>query len=346
MSDPTKTETGFKTYCIGHAAENKPRETNQLKIFPTEITPFVDGELNADAQEMVAKGVDKDGNAYELKGVRKTYLTAEWYRGDSNRDNAPDIQRGEKIRVYRYADTDHFYWTTMGEEEDMNRRRLETLSFSLSNMRESVDRELTDDEKWLISASTHDKHITIKTTKSDGEPYAYTLQLNLKDGQFVITDDVGNMMHINSAENEVLLQNADGSFFQVIKHVINVFAKDEVNVKTKRYTLEAEESITMETKATTLSSSETIDVETTTTNWSSSDSFTATTVTFTIDGKLVTTGTSALNGAVTMGAGFASTGGSGGTVDGGVKITGGLTVDDKDLGPGHTHKNGGAGPVN
>lgn len=317
-------------FCVGYAAENKPRSTNDLKIFPAEKAPFVGGELNAMDEEVVVKGVDKEGNAYELSGVRKNYITAQWRRGDSNRVNAPDIRRGERIEVWRYSDTDIYLWNTLGMDRD--KRRLETITMALSNRREETDDPLTEDEQWLIEASTHDKHITIKTTKSDGEPFAYTLQLNLKEGQFHIADDIGNLMHINSAENEILLQNQDNSFIQVIKRVINAHADDEVNITTKRYSLVASESIEMQTKASTWVSSDTIDVQTTTTQWTSSDSFTASTVTFTIDGNLVTMGTSALNSAV--------------TVAGGMKVTGGMTVDGKNTGADHTHSDSGAGPVN
>lgn len=339
-------ESGLHLFCLGYAAENKPRSTNDLKIFPAERIPFAEGELNAATEEVVVKGVDKEGNAYELSATRKNYITASWKRGDSNRMNAPDIRRGERIEVWRYGDTDIYLWNSLGRDEDFDKRRLETITVALSNRREETDEPLTEDERWLIEASTHDKHITIKTTKSDGEPFAYTVQLNLAEGQFHVTDDIGNLLHINSAENEVLMRNADNTFIQAIKKVINMHADDDVNITTKRYSLKATDSISMETKVTSWLSSETIDVETQSTNWDSANQFTATTVTFTINGNLVTTGTSTLNGAVTMSGGFASSGGGGGSVAGGMKLTGGLEVDGKNVGAGHTHANGGAGPVN
>lgn len=215
-------------YSIGIVSANKHLDTNDIYATPIEITPFIDGELDARNEEVESEGVDGENQSYNVKVSTSTSIKAEWMPfGNGNRRTAPDVRRGERVLLYKYGDQDRYYWESTGQDGHL--RKLETVIYTWSATRDE-DADSTDPEKcYSLEVCTHTKQITLRTTKADGEPFAYTCQFNTKEGAVTLTDDVGNYITFDSTDTLIRMENRAGSWLELNKKDINCFAPDNIN---------------------------------------------------------------------------------------------------------------------
>lgn len=277
----------FNIYSIGYAAENKLLSSKALEVFPVEVLPYVDGEVIHEPIEIEDSGTDYYGEKYSIKIKTSMSISCTWLPHGTNRQTAPDVRRGERVIIYRYADTDKYYWGTMGLDDHL--RRLETVVYAWSNVREGTVEALTPDNSYYVEVSTHNKHITIQTNKSDNEPFAFTIQVDTKEGNLVFSDDDGNFIQMDSKERRVELQNKDGSEFIIDKRKGYFNTPESIDMKTKTITQECENFVLKATTKTTIQSPEL------------NGDITASTF----------TGTVRTNGLLTIAGGFSATAGSG-----------------------------------
>lgn len=234
----------FKLYSTGIAATNKALNSKLLEIFPVETLPYTDGELsnNIDAKE--AAGVDGMGNSYQVKVHASNVLTAEWI-GATHRRTAPDVRRGERVWIWQYEDVDKFYWSSQGRDDHL--RKLETVIWTFSDTADEGKDSTQPGNCYYLEVSTHRKHITLQTAKGNGEPYAYTMQLNTGTGEFFLQDDVGNVLHLDSAATLIEFINRMGTFVKLDKRNININAPDNITAKAgKNVSVKAGQNIAIE----------------------------------------------------------------------------------------------------
>jgi phage baseplate assembly protein gpV len=81
-----------------------------------------------------------------------------------------------------------------------------------------------------VEISTHRGLIHIHTSKKNGEPFVYDMQLNTKDGSFLFQDDIGNYWSMDSTNVRHEFKNSDGSWIDMNRKIINIFAPDTVNI--------------------------------------------------------------------------------------------------------------------
>lgn len=324
----------FHIHTIGKSAVNKEPYTPLLEVFPIETMSYVDGEIT-DAQETTeAEGEDAFGQSYTESVKSSNTLRATWFPFGSNRLTPPDIRRGERVLLWRYADTDQYYWTTTGLDDFL--RRLETVVYAWSDTTDESVKKLTIDNSYYVEVSTHKQLVTFSTCKSNGEPFAYKFQFNTKKGIVILMDDIGNYIELDSKERSIVMRNADDSILSLDKTIALLKTDAEINLVTKAYTL----------KCTTAD-----------TNASSSVSYTtplvkikATTLTGTIDAATFS-GTVNVAKLLTMAGGLSATAGVGATASiaiplsatDGVTTTGGLTNNGTNVGSAHTHISGAPG---
>lgn len=230
----------FRIYSIGRSAVNKKRSKTELEILPIEKMTLANGEIVDIVEENIVEGEDAFGGKYKKKGRTANTIKAYWLPFGSNRKTPPDVRRGERVLIWRFGDADIFYWTTTGLDDYL--RRLETVIYCFSNTKDESVKELTPDNSWYIEVSTHDKKITLKTNRSDGEKVSYALQFDITKGIFVLEDDLGNYIKLDSFERIITLKNADDSILALNKTIIEGQSIDAIKFKTKNYTLDAEDS--------------------------------------------------------------------------------------------------------
>lgn len=230
----------FHIYSIGQAAENRALSSWDLAIFPIETASYMDGELTAELSTLKTEGEDAFGQKYAVEAQIANHITASWIPFGSNRTTPPDVRRGERLVIWQYADVDKYYWSTTGLDDVL--RRLETVVYAWSNTRDESTKRMNADNSYYFEVSTHKKLVTFGTSKSDGEPYAYTIQIDTEAGILTITDDGGNYIDLNSGEHRLRLENADGSKIYIDKRTITGEAPDSMTWKTKLFTVDAPQS--------------------------------------------------------------------------------------------------------
>ena len=150
----------------------------------------------------------------------------------SNRLYPPDVKKGEQVFVLKYADSDDYYWFSPGRDDNL--RRTERLASAVSNLKKSKD-TLSEEDVYLFELDTDvNKHIVIKTSKSDNEPFQYVIKMDAKNSKLHICDDDQNQILIDSNVPRVLMANRDGSFIDLAQKNITIFAPEDCNIKVGR----------------------------------------------------------------------------------------------------------------
>ena len=220
--------TALKAVSMGTAAENKPLTATTLNVYPYELIPAGDGYLGVNPVQVETTGTKYDGTEYTSSVQSDNVFTAEWLPYGSNRVTPPDIRRGERVMLYRVGDTDQYYWTDLGL--DARLRRLETVIYAF-NANPSIKTSGFDPSNcYYVEVSTHNKTFTLGTSKANGEPYAYTLQLNAADGNFTFTDDIGNFVHLDSKDKRIILKNAAESFFDMFDKDLSISVLGNIDI--------------------------------------------------------------------------------------------------------------------
>ena len=221
--------TKLKKISIGLVAEDKKLNEDIIKIYPIEILPLFDGELEPVNHNIKSSGLDLNGDLYSVNIDVSNYIEAEWLGELSNRISPPDVVRGEQVMIWGYADSTEYYWTTLGRDDDL--RKLETVIYAFSDIPDNDGDEPKGlENQYLVEVSTHGKHITVKTCKRNDEEYSYTVQLNTKDSCYMVKDDVGNVIYLDSKNTEIRSENEDKSYISLNKKNINLFAYENINL--------------------------------------------------------------------------------------------------------------------
>jgi hypothetical protein len=195
----------LQVYSIGIVVNDKPRNSDMIDVYPVEEMPFLDGLIKDQKKNYNVTLPDHKNVSRKSKMEGRHFIKAQWFPyGHSNRISAPDVVRNETVIIYRYADTEDYYWTTIFREPKI--RRLETVTYMYGNLTAplvSWDRK----SSYWMEVSTHDKHVRLHTSKSDGEPFAYDIYLNTKAGTLEIKDDVGNGIKLSSRTGRASIQS-------------------------------------------------------------------------------------------------------------------------------------------
>ncbi len=206
------TASKLSLYSYGVVAVNKPRSTMSIEVTPMEAVPMTNGELTDNLTSENVKGKDADGSSFETTVKSAVTVTARWLPFSSNRKTAPDVRRGEKVAIWKFADADKYYWSELEYEAKL--RKLETVIYAFSNTQdESVDSAF--DTTYFIEISTHDKKIHLHTSTSDGEPFGYDILLNTKEGTFQLRDTIENILFLDSGAKRFVMKNAAESFIDL-----------------------------------------------------------------------------------------------------------------------------------
>lgn len=230
---------------LGVVVTNKLLNSKFIECTLIEEQPFLNGELTDNIEQIESTGISSDGTVYKTSLDATISVKAIWLPFGSNRATPPDVRRGETVVIYRFGDVDKYYWTSL--QYDMKLRKLETVIYAFSNTQKE-DMDGKSDTTYYMEVSTHKKIVHLHTSKSDGEPFVYDFQLNTKDGSFIFQDDVGNFISLDSKNTRIELKNADGSWIDMDRKNINIYAPDSINMKAdNQINLEAGNSINHKT---------------------------------------------------------------------------------------------------
>lgn len=223
----------FQTVGVGVIAANIEIMAKEVEITPTEWLPMHDGEMVSNAVKMQHKSKDMDGNETQGMIIADQVIKATWLPSSSNRLTAPTVRRGEHVEILSSTDgSDKYYWRSMGLDDHL--RKKETIIFGISNTEDESITELKPENMYWIEFSTHSKRLAFSSSKSDGEAYQHELFIDTANGEFTYTDDIGNLINVQSANNLIHLQNAMGTFVKLDQQDIKFYAPRDTLGKVDR----------------------------------------------------------------------------------------------------------------
>ncbi len=227
----------MRFYSMGTVAENKELNSMDIEVTPVEELTMLDGELTSKVTEYKATATDNLGQTYE--GSVKTAVTikATWLRlGDSNRMTSPDVRRGEAVMIFQFGNSEKFWWMTIKQDSDL--RKLETVVWAISASHGEGD-SMDPDHTYYFEMSSHTGLVALHTSKANGEPFAYDLQINAKEGKIAVTDDVGNFFELDSTNRRIQMKNIDGSHFDLDKQILTMTTVKQIVQNTESWTVNA-----------------------------------------------------------------------------------------------------------
>lgn len=245
------TENGISYYSMGIVAEHKKLGSNDIEVIPIDVQPNQQGLVTSEVEKLESILKDPNGNPQESKLYTSKSIKADWYGDEGNRVTAPDVRRGEYVRIYRKYDTQEFYWRARA---NTGTRRLEKATFRFSATTDENVKELDDTNSYSIDVDCVNGTLTAKTSKANKEKTAWTAQFS-GEGHFAIQDDRGNFIQVD--DDGLQFKNRSDSYFTLNGDEAKVFAKNIVEesdrhiVKTKHYSATASISYTI--KAPTIS---------------------------------------------------------------------------------------------
>lgn len=216
----------FKQVGVGVSATNIEIMSKIIQVTPTEWLPMHDGEMVSNPTKMSFKATDVDGTESQGAILLDQTIQATWLPGGSNRVTAPTIRRGEHVEIWASDTDDKFYWKVMGIDDHL--RKLETIIIGISNTTNEDVTELNTENMYWLEFSTHSKRIAFSSSKSNGEAYQHEIFIDTDNSEFTYTDDIGNLINVQSKVNLIHLQNAKGTFLKLDQKDIKFFAPQDV----------------------------------------------------------------------------------------------------------------------
>lgn len=223
-------DSNLKLFSIAIVVDDKAPNSKFISAYPVEHLPHHEGELTSEHELLERKGVDSDGNSYNISLQRGNSVKAEWYNAN-NRITAPNVKKGEQVELWTLGATNKYYWKSMGRNDNLRRGEQITWAFNASDSKSTKDIIPDATNQYSVSIDTVDQHMTVVTSCDNGEKAAYTLQVNGKTGHVSIADNLGNVFQLDSAASRITMHNRDNTSIIIDKKTITVTATDKLSIK-------------------------------------------------------------------------------------------------------------------
>ena len=193
----------FSPYSFGIVIGDKPPGTI-AEIFPIELRGLFTGDPS-ELKDIAGKLTDElSSNKEDIKLKLSNTIKAQWLPiSNSNRLTAPDICNGETVMIYRFGDSQIFFWDTIFNESDL--RKKEHVFFGCSNT-DDIKEVLNDTNTYFWGVDTKNKDVVIiHTSDNDGELTTYDINIKTKDGILTVTDGKENSIVLDSGKDEITI---------------------------------------------------------------------------------------------------------------------------------------------
>lgn len=216
----------LKSYSLGIVVKNKAKGDDRIMVCPIEDLTFIEGLLAEYTQDFNVSLPDINGKINGVKLLGDGHVVAKWIPyGSSNRISPPDVRAGETVQIFQYADNDEYHWTTIFNEPSLRRLECATYMYSdLANGSKPYDKA----SSYWFEVSTADKTIKLHTSKSNGETVGYDVVLDTGTATLLVTDDVGNSVHLES--NQGRLSTVTTKEINATTETVNIKAAMAVNI--------------------------------------------------------------------------------------------------------------------
>ena len=223
---------------------DKEAGSRMVEVYPFESLSSLEGTITA-AQAKVSNTYRRaDGTEETIELSVSATVRAEWL-GSPNEMLAPDVGRGESIKLYKAGNSGRFYWSDTGRGHDKRRTEVKTWAFAASNEDMDTDIIVTDKNQYIVELNTKEGVLTIRTSKERGEVSVYEIQLNTGQGYIIAKDDTGNYVRLHTEDKIIELVNADGTHVRLARKDIFAFAEKTINADAEDINIRAEQNVTI-----------------------------------------------------------------------------------------------------
>lgn len=191
--------TKLKIYSLGTVIKDKEPESNTLEVTPYEVLTDLDGTLTGYSESVKGGVTDLSGDVFG--GNDKVIsIPCEWLPFGDMRTTSPDMVLGEQVIIWRYADTEDYYWTP--KRQDLLNRKLEHIILTLSNTPDDQDESEPYKKAYTITLSTRDGYLAINTDDNNKEKAKYEFKINTKEGIVSLSDNHDNAWTLDSVNRK------------------------------------------------------------------------------------------------------------------------------------------------
>ncbi len=239
----------FTFYSVGIVATTKSLGSDIISVVPIEQLNLADGPLETFTDKRSIKLPNATGKIYNGTFTSTVKILATWLPlSDSNRMTSPDVCKNETVMLYRYANTDQYYWTTIFREALI--RRLEHVVYAYGDLTAPLQEWDQNSSYWILW-STVEKLIHLHTSKSDGEPYTYDIIIDTKHGSVTVKDDINNSITLDSPTSTLTINTNKAATINTQKATVN--ASESATITTPTATINASSSLKVNTPVCTFS---------------------------------------------------------------------------------------------
>lgn len=222
--------SSYRITTIGIVAASKDDNSRFIEVYPIELLPYFEGEISDDMIAVNKEGVTITGKNYNVELKKGMSVKADW-AGSTHMVTSPNVVKGEQVKLWASGSGDKFWWEAMGRDDKLRTRERVTWAFAAR----SIGGEPLDSfNSYSLTIDAIDKHITIQTSKALDEVAAYTAQINGKDGNVTIKDDLDNVIQLDSANTKITLLNAKGTYLSLDKKDFKAYAPQDCIMKWDR----------------------------------------------------------------------------------------------------------------
>ena len=172
----------------GIAAEDIDPESITLMVICAELTPTaIAGTVAKGITTSMVSLADRDGKPISSPITTTNHIVATW-EGDSNSRYPPLVRKGEPVKVFKDGPEDKYYWCTTGRGRDFRTTdRIHMEVGATDPTKPGVTKD--DTNTYSISVDSQNKLVSLKTSKANGEPVAFAIQIDTDSGTFTLSDD-------------------------------------------------------------------------------------------------------------------------------------------------------------
>ena len=151
----------------------------------------------------------------------KDWVPANWLNRTAQTISPPKVVVGQRVLLWRVGDSRQYYWEEL--DVDMRLKPDEHVVIAINNHNKGKTLDL--DNAYMITYSTRDQRIQVRTNRNNGELSAFEVDINGGKGFLKIMDDMvnnegdyqGNGLLIDSVNTLVKMQNIDESYIHLDK---------------------------------------------------------------------------------------------------------------------------------
>lgn len=196
----------LSVYSIGIVTKDKKENESTIYALPYEVITDLDGTISNYRESIDSAVPELKGNPFNTI-TKVSEIRCEWLPFGDLRTSAPDIVLGEQVIIWRYGDTQDFYWTP--KRQDLLNRKLEHIILTLSNTKDDQSEAEPYKNAYTITLSTRDGMLSIETDDNNKEKAKYLYLMDTKNGVVSLSDNHDNLWKLDSPNRKLTVVTAE-----------------------------------------------------------------------------------------------------------------------------------------